>query len=100
MNNIIVPRPGGKVTSNNKNTNIRWDYNVYPAEQDVFKGPNDIVADPGFIDIQPDPTRGNFRLSKRSRGVNSGSSDVPLPTDILGKARPKSAGRDRGAFEQ
>ncbi|HEY0108009.1 MAG TPA: choice-of-anchor Q domain-containing protein [Fibrella sp.] len=100
MNNIIVPRPGGKVTSNNKNTNIRWDYNVYPAAQDVFTGPNDIVADPRFIDVQPDPTKGNFRLAKGSRAVNSGSSDVPQPTDIVGKARPKSTGRDRGAFEQ
>lgn len=100
MNNIIVPRPGGKVTSNNKNTNIRWDYNVYPAEQDVFKGPNDIVADPRFIDVQPDPTKGNFKLAKDSRAVNSGSVDVPLLTDIVGKARPKSTGRDRGAFEQ
>lgn len=100
MNNIIVPRPDGKVTSNNKNTNIRWDYNVYSVEQDVFKGPNDIVADPRFINIQPDPTKGNFKLTKDSRAVNSGSADVPLLTDILGKARPKSTGRDRGAFEQ
>ncbi len=100
MNNIIVPRPGGKVTSNNKNTNIRWDYNVYPAAQDVFTGPNDIVADPRFIDVQPDPTKGNFRLAKGSRAVNSGSNDVPLSNDILGKARPKNTGRDRGAFEQ
>lgn len=100
MNNIIVPRPGGKVTSNNKNTNIRWDYNVYPAEQDVFKGANDIVADPRFVDIQPDPTKGNFRLAKVSRALNSGSGDIPLPNDIVGKARPKHKGRDRGAFEQ
>lgn len=100
MNNIIVPRPGGQVTSNNRNTNIRWDYNLYPAAQEVFKGPNDIVADPGFIDVQPDPMKGNFKLTKRSPAVNSGSNDVALPNDILGKARPKSTGRDRGAFEQ
>ena len=31
LNNIIVPRPGGKVTSNNRNTDIRWDYNIYPV---------------------------------------------------------------------
>lgn len=100
LNNIIVPRPGGAVTSNNRNTSIRWDYNMYPTAQTVFSGANDIVADPSFIDIQPDPTKGNFRLAKRSRAVNSGSYDVPLPNDILGKARPKNAGRDRGAFEQ
>jgi hypothetical protein len=100
LNNIIVPRPGGVVTSNNRNTSIRWDYNVYPAAQTVFAGANDIVAEPNFIDIQPDPTKGDFRLTKSSRAVNSGSNDVPLSNDILGKARPKNAGRDRGAFEQ
>ena len=100
LNNIIVPRPGGQVTSNNRNTNIRWDYNVYPAAQTVFTGPNDLVADPRFIDPQPDPMKGNFRLTKGSRALNSGTGDVPLSTDIIGKARPTSTGRDRGAFEQ
>lgn len=100
MNNVIVPRPGGQVTSNNRNTGIRWDYNLYPTAQTVFTGANDIVADPGFIDAQFDPLKGNFKLIKTSRALNSGSGDVPLPKDILGKARPGSTGRDRGAFEQ
>lgn len=100
LNNIMVPRPGGKVTSNNRNTNIRWDYNLYPADQNVFKGANDIVADPKFIDIQRDPTKGNFRLAKGSPGINSGVNDVAQPKDIAGKARPSGAGKDRGAFEQ
>jgi hypothetical protein len=100
MNNIIVPRPGGQVTSNNKNVNIRWDYNVYPAAQTVYVGPNDIIADPQFIDVQSDITKGNFRLAKTSRALNSGSNDVAQATDIIGKPRPAKAGRDRGAFEQ
>lgn len=100
LNNVIVPRPGGKVTSNNRNTNIRWDYNLYPSAQNVFVGANDVVADPQIVDVQTDLMKGNFRLAKGSRGYNSGSSDLPLPTDITGKARPKGIGRDRGAFEQ
>ena len=100
LNNIIVPRPGGKVTSNNRNTNIRWDYNLYPAAQDVFVGANDVVADPRFMDVQSDPTKGNFRLANGSRAHNSGSTAVAQPTDITGKSRPKGIGRDRGAFEQ
>ncbi len=100
MNNIIVPRPGGKVTSNNKNTNIRWDYNLYPVEQTVFTGTNNIVADPHFIDVRADLMNGNFRLAKDSKGHNSGSAELTLSTDITGKPRPKGVGRDRGAFEQ
>lgn len=40
LNNVIVPRPGAKVTSNNRNTNIRWDYNLYSIDQTIFKGAN------------------------------------------------------------
>jgi hypothetical protein len=51
------------------------------------------------MDIQYDPSKCNFRLSKDSRGINSGVDDVPQPTDIKGQLR-KNANRDRGAFEQ
>lgn len=50
--------------------------------------------------VQPDPGMGNFRLMKDSCGRNSGSADLLLTTDVVGKARPKGIGRDRGAFEQ
>jgi hypothetical protein len=99
LNNIIVPRPGGKVTSNNKNKNIRWDYNLYSIPQNVFPTANNVVADPQFMGIETDLTRGNFKLNKGSSGLNSGTDDMPQATDINGKARPKT-GRDRGAFEQ
>lgn len=100
LNNIIVPRPDGQVTSNNKNTNIRWDYNLYPTAQTIFTGPNDLVADPQFVDPAPDPTKGNFRLAKTSKGHNSGTTELPQKTDIAGKTRPANTGRDRGAFDQ
>ena len=100
MNNIIVPRPGGEVTSNYHNTNIRWDYNLYPASQDVFKGEHDLVANPEFIDIRPDIVEGDFRLVKGSPGRDSGTDEFLPETDITGKARPIGKGCDRGAFEQ
>lgn len=99
MNNVIVPRPKGKVTSNNKNTNIRWDYNIYPVAQNIFKGENDIVADVKFIDVQLDVLKGNFRLQKGSPAINSGTDEIAQPTDIDGKKRTNKT-RDRGAFEQ
>ena len=100
LNNIIVPRPGGKVTSDNRNTDIRWDYNIYPIEQNVFKGPHDIVADPLFINAQLDLSISDFRLKKGSPALHTGTDEVAQSTDILGKKRPKGARRDRGAFEQ
>ncbi|MHA4847309.1 right-handed parallel beta-helix repeat-containing protein [Flavitalea antarctica] len=100
LNNIIVPRPGGKVTSNNKNTNIRWDYNLYPQAQNVIKGEHDIVAEPLFLGVGCDMHTADFRMAKGSNGLNSATPELAQPTDINGKARPKTTGRDRGAYEQ
>lgn len=57
----------------------------------MFKGANDIVADPQFIDVQLNPVQGNFRLAKTSRGLNSGSAELPVSADITGKAPNKIA---------
>lgn len=100
MNNIMVPRPGGRVTSNNKSTNVKWDYNLYSKPQNIFRGPHDIVADPGCIDIQLDFFKSNYRLKKGSAAIDSGCDEVPQPTDVTGAPRPKGKGRDRGAYEQ
>jgi Right handed beta helix region len=99
LNNIIVPRPSGQITSNNKNTNIRWDYNLYPSDQTVFKGANDIIAEPRFMNIQYDPAKCDFRLSNDSKGRDTGSDETPQSMDIMNKPR-KEKSRDRGAFEQ
>ena len=100
LNNIIVPRPGGKVTSDNRNTNIRWDYNLYTQAQKVFTGANDFITDPGFVSIPINLVMGSFQLKKGSRGINSGTNDVNQSVDITKKKRPIGAGRDRGAYEQ
>ena len=100
VNNIIVPRPGGRVTSNNRNTRLRWDHNLYPTPQSVVSGPNDIVADPRFVDPQRDPSRGGFRLAPGSPGINSASDELPQAVDLERKPRPQSGGRDRGAYEK
>lgn len=101
LNNIIVPRPAGKVTSNSsKNVNIRWDYNLYPIAQDALKGPNDIVADPGLTGVQPDLSKPDLRLARNSRAINTGTRDLMQQTAIDHKTRPKGAGIDRGAYEQ
>jgi hypothetical protein len=97
LNNVIVPRPGGRVTSNHRNTNVRWDYNLYPTPQTVMTGPHDIVAEPRLIDVQPNPTKGNLGLGKGSPGIGSGTDEVPLADNILGRKRPSSK-RNRGAF--
>jgi len=99
VNNIIVPRPGGKVTSNNRNTRIRWDYNLYPTPQDIFKGPHDLIAEPKFHDIQSDLRRADFRLLPDSPALESGLMGAFVPaTDIGGK--PRGGKPSRGAYQE
>jgi hypothetical protein len=63
----------------------------------VLAGPHDIVADPRLIDVQPNPTKGNFAPAKGSPAIGSGTNEVPLTGNILGKDRPAGK-RNRGAF--
>jgi hypothetical protein len=100
MNNVIVPRPNGKVTSNNRNTGLRWDYNLYPLAKSDVTGPNDIVADPQFVRVHADALLADFHLAKGSRAIGTASNDLPQPADLAGVKRPLSGGRDRGAYEQ
>ncbi|MFD1875609.1 right-handed parallel beta-helix repeat-containing protein [Hymenobacter bucti] len=100
LNNIIVPKASGKVTSNNRNINVRWDYNLYPDAQQVMTGPHDLVADPKFINAQIDLSKADFRLVPGSAARDSGGNELPQPTDLTGRKRPQGAGRDRGAYEQ
>lgn len=99
MNNIIVPRPGGKVTSDNQNKEVCWDYNLYPIEQNIFVGAHDIIADPCFVNVQYDLTKDGFKLKKSSPGRDSGCDEIPQLLDIKHKVR-KDNKRDRGAYEQ
>jgi hypothetical protein len=100
LNNIMVPRPGGNVTSNNRNSNVRWDYNIYPVVQDAYRGANDIIADPGFKSIKPDLRDADFSLASGSPAIDSGTDELAQPTDITRKNRPFGKSRDRGAYEQ
>ena len=100
LNNIIVPRPAGKVTSNNRNGVIRWDYNLYPVSQTVFDAPNDLVADPGFVSEDLDRRVPRFRTRPDGPATDSGSAELPQRTDITGAARPRGRSPDRGAYEQ
>jgi hypothetical protein len=100
LNNVIVPRPGGKVTSNNRNTNIRWDHNVYPEAQTVFVGGNDVIAEPQFVRVARDLREADFSLRPGSPGHDSGTSEFLPATDVAGAARPVGAGPDRGAYER
>ncbi|TCC88739.1 hypothetical protein EZ428_19080 [Pedobacter frigiditerrae] len=98
MNNIIVPKPGGAVTSDNKNTRIRWEYNIYPKNQDFFDGTNNILADPLFINPGIDPTRHDFKLSPKSLAMGSGSVEFKFENDTALKLLRHKGNLNRGYY--
>ena len=100
MNNVIIPRPGGRVTSNHNNRDIIWDYNIYPDGKCPLKGEHDIVADPMPLRPDVDLSRADFRLSRKSPAVDSGSSEKAAREDLNGRHRPRGRGVDRGAYER
>ncbi len=93
--NVIVPRPGGRVTSNHGNTDVHWDFNLYPIKQDTLAGPNDVIADPQFVSVRRDLREGDFRLQPGGPGNPSALSpwnrilaDLPLGTGFGALAHP------------
>jgi hypothetical protein len=101
LNNIAVARPGGKVTSDNRNTNIRWEHNLTSVEQTHFKGEGNQVGEPQFVRVARDLREADFSLQRRSPGRDAGVVELLTPkTDLDGVKRPKGRGADQGAYER
>lgn len=99
MNNVVYAKPGGKCNSNNKNTNVTYDYNIYFNGSTAVKGANDKVIDPQFINVTTDQTTANFSLKSGSPAINAGTQILFSKNDVRGVARPKGGAVDCGAYE-
>ncbi|RYC70965.1 right-handed parallel beta-helix repeat-containing protein [Spirosoma sordidisoli] len=99
MNNVVYAKPGGKCNSNNKNTNVIYDYNIYFGGTTAVKGSNDKVMDPQFINLSTNAAVANFSLAGGSPAINAGTQTLFSPKDIKGVARPKGGAIDCGAYE-
>lgn len=100
LNNIAVPTREGWVTRNLRNTNRRFDYNLYPQRATELTGSHDIMAEPRFIKVALDLREADFHLAEGSPGVDSGTDELPQESDISKVPRPIGKARDRGAYEQ
>ncbi|MDZ8187875.1 MAG: right-handed parallel beta-helix repeat-containing protein [Nostoc sp. ChiSLP02] len=96
LNNILVSQSGQQIYMNSrKNSNTVFNYNLYNTLLGASgKGPNDIVADPQFVNAGS-----NFRLRSSSPAINSGMRFDPVTSDFAGSSRAKGSKPDRGAYE-
>lgn len=99
LNNVVYSKANGKCNSNNNNTNVTYDYNVYFAGTTAVKGPNDKVLDPQFINVSTNAAVANFSLRQGSPAVDASTRSLFSPKDINGVARPKDSSVDCGAYE-
>jgi hypothetical protein len=97
INNILYSAPNKPISSNNKSTNTTFNYNLYNnnGSRANSVGPNDIIADPQFVN----PSGGDFRIKGTSRAINNGFKWTNLNNDYFGNPRPVGAGYDIGAHE-
>ncbi|MFN6561635.1 MAG: choice-of-anchor Q domain-containing protein [Nostoc sp. ChiSLP01] len=98
LNNILYSQSGKPINSaSGKNINTIFNYNLYNNNGygAPGKGPNDIVADPQFVNAGGK----DFRVKSTSPAINSGINFDFLKTDFLGSARVKGSKPDRGAYE-
>lgn len=94
-NNIMYARTGRQVTQNSNNSNVNYNYNIYFNGTPAVNGPNDIVADPLFLNV----SAGDFRVNIGSKAIDNGSASLSPFNDFANNPRPKGFAPDRGAFE-
>ena len=101
INNIMYARDGGSCNTKPKNASEVYNYNVYFNGKVATQGPNDVIADPQFVNLSTDLGMGNFALKPTSPAVDRGSSVAGQfgRTDILGVSRPQGTMPDAGAYE-
>ena len=99
MNNIIYAKPAGKCNSNNKNTSVTYDYNIYFNGVTVVKGANDKVMDPQFVNGSTNGSMANFSIKAGSPAIDAGTQSLFSAKDITGTPRPKGGSVDCGAYE-
>jgi parallel beta-helix repeat protein len=83
---------------------IVLNYNLYfggTNTGDVPNGPNDLTADPLYVDpADSAPFNVLLTLSPSSPAVGSGTSYLAPATDFAGNPRPGPNGYDRGAYQK
>ncbi len=98
-NNVLSARSGKRCQHYWRNVDVQYDYNVYHNGSVVVRGPNDIFADPRFVNASVNPADANFRLKVGSPAMNSGTPSLAPPDDLVRNPRQKGS-IDRGSYER
>ncbi|MFE7671303.1 sigma-70 family RNA polymerase sigma factor [Streptomyces albidoflavus] len=97
LNNIAYARPGQATNSNSRNVDVTYDHNIYfGGKTPETKGPHDLITDPLFT-APGKSHNADFRLSKDSPAIASGTPFPSVTTDFTGAPRKEGA-PDRGEY--
>ena len=70
-NNIMVPRPGGRVTDDFNNRDNVWEHNQYPQSNSKLSSPTDVIAEPMFVNPYIDLHKADFTLRGGFNGLGA-----------------------------
>lgn len=70
-NNIMVPRPGGRVTDDFNNRDNVWEHNQYPQPNSKLSSPTDVIAEPMFVNPYIDLHKADFTLRGGFNGLGA-----------------------------
>lgn len=71
MNSVVYSRVGGKANTNDGNTDVRYDYNLYFNGTREATGAHDVLADPKFANAGIDPRSADSRLMPGSPAIDT-----------------------------
>ena len=100
FNNILSAREGKVCQTFWGNVSVVYNHNIYFNGVAGVKGPNDIVADPNFVNASVDPLVADFRSAPGSPALGTATSQLAPSDDIEQTPRPSNLGIDRGAYQK
>lgn len=98
-NNVLSARDGKRCQHYWRNVDVEYNYNIYHNGSVVVRGPNDITADPRFVNPSVNPAEADFRLLASSPGIDSGTLKLAPENDLVRNPRRKNS-IDRGSYER
>lgn len=95
-NNIMYARTGKVATTNNGNSAVSYNFNIYFNGSAAVTGANDFTANPRFAYPAADYLLANFRPQSDSPAKRSGTATLAPADDVTKAAR--SVAIDRGSY--
>ncbi|MDQ3140950.1 MAG: right-handed parallel beta-helix repeat-containing protein [Bacteroidota bacterium] len=99
FNNIIYSNPSEPGSQYSSVAEVYFKNNMYYNYSRFDEGENDMIGDPGFVNVEINNSLPDFHLKEKSAAIDVGLNEIFTATDFDGNPRKKGDNIDLGAFE-